>query len=124
MGDEATLVAHELGDVGQFAAGRGAEVENGFAGFRVEFAHGQKGAGVLDVKEALLKSAEFGERRMGFEFEDEIFFEPIAANEFVFDVFVAPFGEEFAGGRGSVECRVARGIVLSLNPKSHLTPAQ
>ena len=83
--------------IGQFAAGRGAEVEHAFAGLRIEFAHGQQRAGVLHVEQTLLKAGQPAQRRMRFQLEDQVLFEPIPADEVIFHTFVAPLGQEFAG---------------------------
>jgi hypothetical protein len=57
-GDNSTCVAHELSDKGGFAAGRGAQIQNRFAGARVEFARREQRAGVLDVKPAVTETCE------------------------------------------------------------------
>jgi hypothetical protein len=55
-GDDFAFVVHQLRDEGGFAAGRGAQIQNRFAGLRVEFARREQCAGVLDVKPAVAKT--------------------------------------------------------------------
>ena len=94
---EPAFISHELGDVAQFAARRGAQVQDPLAGRRTKLPHSQKCARVLDIKQALLEARKAVEGRMGLQLEDQIFLEPIAADEIVIDVFLAPLGQQ-AGG--------------------------
>jgi hypothetical protein len=81
-----------LGDVGGFASGGGAEVEDGFAGAGLEKFGREEGAWILEIKEAGLKTREGGEGGMFGEFEDEG--GPIELAGFEFDAFVLPGGGE------------------------------
>ena len=95
--DDAALVVHQLRDERRFAAGSGAEIQNRFAGLRSQHAHGEQRAGVLDVKPAVAKTRQRIQRRMRFQFKDQVFLEPVAPDEIVFHVFVTPAGEQVAG---------------------------
>ena len=55
---ELTFVFHALGDVAGLAAGRGAEVEHGLAGLRIEQGDGEQRAGVLHVEQTVAEAAE------------------------------------------------------------------
>ena len=50
MRDQPAFVAHQLGDVREFAAGGGAQIEHRFAGLRIKLPHGQQRARVLHIK--------------------------------------------------------------------------
>ena len=69
---------HQLRDEGRFAAGRGAQIQNRFAGLRAEFERREQRAGVLDVKPAVAETGERRQRRMRFQFEDQIFLKLVA----------------------------------------------
>jgi hypothetical protein len=94
VGDDAAFVVHQLRDERGFAAGRGAEIEDDFAGARIEFAHRQQRARVLDVKPTLLKTFERGERRMRFQLEHQTIASPIAADEIILHALIPPEREE------------------------------
>ena len=70
---------HQLRDEGGLAAGRGAQVQDGFARVAASSSRdGEQRAGVLHVKPAVAKTCQRGQRRMRFQFEDKIFAGPVA----------------------------------------------
>src|SRR5262245_36158933 len=95
VSDEPALVANALGDKGEFAPRRGAEVEEDLPRLGIEGSHRQKGAWVLDIKETLLEAGQMGQRRMILQLKDQILFDPIATEEIVVDIFLSPLLEQF-----------------------------
>src|SRR5208283_5871865 len=113
--DDTALVVHQLCDERRFAAGRGAEIQNRFAGLRSELANGKQRAGVLNVKPAVAKTRQRRQWRMRLHLKDQVFkigrdalprvladrqvgpTKEIATDEIVFHIFVAPAGEQVAG---------------------------
>ena len=77
LGEDGSLISHELRDEGGLAARRGAEVENGFSGFGAEPADGEQGAGVLHVEEPGLEAGQLIQGRMRFQPEDVVGFGPV-----------------------------------------------
>jgi len=86
-----------LGDVGQLASRRGAQIKHAFSRPWIQFVHRQQRARVLHVKQAMLKTGQARQWRVGFQFEDKIFLQPIAPEKVVFDTFVPPLFEQAAG---------------------------
>ncbi len=102
-GDETALVLHSRADKRRLAAGRGAEVEHGFARLRIENMHREKRARILHIEPAVAETVEAGERRMGFEPEDGALANPIPVTKIeldvlVLDILLVPALEERAGG--------------------------
>ena len=63
-GGELAVIVHPFGDVAGLAAGRGAEIEHGLAGRRIEQGDGQQCAGILHVEQPVAKAAKRLERRV------------------------------------------------------------
>ena len=102
-GEKFTVVLHLLRDVGSLAAGRGAEIEDAFAGPRVEGLHGKEGAGILHVEPALAEAAEGGQRGVCLEREDGVLLSPRAGDKIVFHALVEPPTLD-EPGRVGLEC--------------------
>ena len=101
------MVLHSRADEGRLTAGRGAEIEHGFARLRIKNLNREERARVLHVEPTIAQTAEAGERRMGLEPEDGVLADPIPMAEIVLDAFLAPAVEERAGaGLDRVEPRV------------------
>jgi len=94
VGEQAPFVAHRLGQGGQLAAGRGAKIKNALAGLRPQFAHRQQGAGVLHVKHPLLKAGQPAQRRMRAQLENQVFRQPIPADQAILHLLGAPLGKK------------------------------
>ena len=77
VGEDASAILHELRDERGLAAWRGAEVEHGFAGLRIEQHRREQGAGILHVEKSLPKALQRRERRMFPQLEDQIVSSPI-----------------------------------------------
>ena len=89
VGDDRALVAEELRDERGFPAGRGAQVENAFAGTWIEEMDGQQRARILDVEMALAKRREGSQGGMRREFEAESV-GPVPFEGHGFDAFRGP----------------------------------
>ena len=67
------LIIHQLRNERRLAAGRGAQIQNRLAGLCPEFVRGEQRARVLNVKPALPETFQLRQRRMRFQFKDQIF---------------------------------------------------
>ena len=71
MRDQRSLVLHAFGHGGRFSTRRRTVIQNGFTGLRVEFGHGEQGAGILHIEPTIRETLERGEWREGLKFKHE-----------------------------------------------------